>query len=343
MPTLRDEIRQQPETIRRTIDSVVPSLAALKPYTEELRNGRPVVVTGMGGSYAAGTLCHFGLMENRITAFMMETSELVHRKALLEQKPLTVIISQSGQSVEIVRLVDDLKRDPAHGAIIGVTNTPGSALATGSTQTLLTQAGEEKTVATKTYTCTVAGLVLLADALCGKSQAESIAHVQQAADAIEAALPAWETRAREIGQAIKDAQFVEFLGRGASRASALTGALVTKETAKIPTEGMVGGQFRHGPLEVLQAGIVVAIFMGSGAERALNEALATEIETRGAQVIRIGSAIDHPLGFDVPSLDDFVLPIAEIVPVQLLAAELAEQRGFVAGEFRHGTKVTTTE
>ena len=61
------------------------------------------------------------------------------------------------------------------------------------------------------------------------------------------------------------------------------------------------------------------------------------------QVIRIGSAIDHPLGFDVPSLDDFVLPIAEIVPVQLLAAELAEQRGFVAGEFRHGTKVTTTE
>ena len=73
----------------------------------------------------------------------------------------------------------------------------------------------------------------------------------RAADAIEAALPAWKERAREIAGQIAGAKFVTYLGRGESRASALTAALVTKETAKLPTEAMVGGQFRHGPVEAL--------------------------------------------------------------------------------------------
>src|SRR5262249_47237864 len=103
------------------------------------------------------------------------------------------------------------------------------------------------------------------------------------------------------------------------------------------------GQFRHGPIEVLGANIAVVIFMGAGAERRRNEKLAEDIEARGAQVIRIGTEIKGDLGFGLPLLDDFVLPIAEIVPVQLLAAELAAQRGFPVGEFRYGAKITTTE
>ena len=341
MPGIYDEIRSQPEVIRQTLQSITAALPALAPYAADLKSGRQVIITGMGGSFAAGTLAQFGLIENGVQAVTVESSELLyHAHHLIKSEPLVVMISQSGESREVVRLLEELDKRQAQCPIIGITNTPDSTLAQRSTHTLLIQAGEEKTVSTKTYTCTLTALVLLTAALTGWDTAPQ---VEQAAHAIETALPDWEMQAKHIAERIGKTTFIEFLGRGASRASALTAALVTKETAKLPTEGMVGGQFRHGPLEVLAPEITVAIFMGSGIERSLNETLAADIEARGAAVIRIGSALEHDLGFNIPPLDDFVMPIAEIVPVQLLAAELAAQRGFPVGEFRYGTKITTTE
>ncbi|MEO8393021.1 MAG: SIS domain-containing protein [Chloroflexota bacterium] len=342
MPGIRDEIRSQPEVIRNTIQSIRTALPALAPYAADLKNGRQVIITGMGGSFSAGTLAQFGLIDNGVQAMTVESSELLyHSQRLFDSKPLIVMISQSGESREVVRLLEELGKRQAKCPVIGITNTPGSTLAKRSTHTLIMQAGEEKTVSTKTYTCTLAALILLTDALSGSDNLQAL---EQTAQAIEAALPEWETQAHLIAERIAKTTFIEYLGRGASRASALTAALITKETAKLPTEGMVGGQFRHGPLEVLAPEITVSIFMGSGIERTLNNVLAADIEARGAQAIRIGSGLkQHELGFSVPALDDFVLPIAEIVPVQLLAAELAAQRGFPVGEFRYGTKITTTE
>jgi len=340
MPGIRDEIRSQPDVIRKTVQSITTALPAIVPYANDLDNGRQVILTGMGGSYSAGRLAEFGLIERGVQAITVESSELLyHAQHLFDRKPLIVAISQSGESREVVRLLDELDKRQADCPIIGITNTPGSSLATRSTHTLTMQAGEEKTVSTKTYTCTLAALVLLTGTLSGSDAGQ----IEAAAQAIETSLPGWEAQAQTIAARLSKTTFVEFLGRGASRASALTAALITKETAKLPTEGMVGGQFRHGPLEVLAPEITVAIFMGSGIERSLNEVLAADIEARGASVIRIGSGVQHELGFNVPALDDFLMPIAEIVPVQLLAIELAAQRGFPVGEFRYGTKVTTTE
>ncbi|MBI1259474.1 MAG: SIS domain-containing protein [Chloroflexi bacterium] len=341
MPGIYDEIRSQPDVIRKTVQSITAALPALAPFAPDLKEGRQVIITGMGGSFAAGTLAQFSLIENGMQAVTFESSELLyHSQHLFDRKPLIIMISQSGESREVVRLLEELDRREAKCPIIGITNTPGSTLAQRSTHTLMIQAGEEKTVSTKTYTCTLAALILLTAALTGSDASQQ---VEEAARTIEAALPGWEAQARQVAERIAKTAFIEYLGRGASRASALTAALITKETAKLPTEGMVGGQFRHGPLEVLAPEITVAIFMGSGIERTLNDGLAADIEARGAAVLRIGSTIEHDLGFDVPPLDDFVMPLAEIIPVQLLAAELAAQRGFPVGEFRYGTKVTTTE
>jgi len=340
MPGLRDEIREQPEALRRTIQSVTASLPAVRPYAADLKQGRQVIITGMGGSFSAGTLGQFGLMESGVQALSIESSELIYHQAVLEPKPLIVMISQSGRSVEIARLLGDLK---SRCPIIGITNGLENPLAAQSTHSLIIQAGEEKTVSSKTYTCTLAALVLLTSALTDRAEQDAIRSLEQAAQAIETALPEWEAHAKQIAERIRQTTFIEFLGRGVSRASALTGALITKETAKLPTEGMVSGQFRHGPIEVLDSNITVVILMGSGAERRLNETLADDIEARGAQVIRIGIDIKGDLGFNLPPLDDFVLPMAEIVPVQLLAAELAAQRGFPIGEFRYIAKITTTE
>jgi len=341
MPGIRDDIREQPQVIRNTIRSIKAGLPSIASYVPELKQGRQVIITGMGGSFSAGTLAQFGLIEGGVQAVTVESSELLyHWEHLFDAKPLIITISQSGESREIVRLLDELDKRQANCPVIGLTNTPNSTLAKRSTQTLVMQAGEEKTVSTKTYTCTLAALVMLTAALTGKDAAEA---VEQAAQAIETSLPEWEAKAKQIGERLSKTSFVEYLGRGASRASALTAALITKETAKLPTEGMVGGQFRHGPIEVVAPGVTVAIFMGFGTERSLNDLLAADIEERGAAVIRIGSEVQHELGFNVPALDDMVAPIAEIVPVQLLAVELAAQRGFPVGEFRYISKVTTQE
>ena len=344
MPGLRDEIRSQPETIRKTILSVRADLPALASYAADVKNGRQVLLTGMGGSFAAGTLCQFGLIERGVQAMTLESSELLyHFRPLFDTKPLIVMISQSGESREIVRLLDELDNRYAKCPVIGITNNRESSLARRSTHALVFQAGEEKTVSTKTYTCTLAALVLLTSALSGSGEQEAAQAVESAAQAIESSLSDWEAKAHQIAERIARTTFVEFLGRGASRASALTSALITKETAKLPAEGMVGGQFRHGPIEVIAPEITVTIFMGSATERSLNITLAADIAARGAQVIRIGSSVQHDLGLNIPPLNELVMPIAEIVPVQLLAAELAGLRGFPVGEFRYGSKVTTTE
>ncbi len=342
--SLRDEIREQPEVIRRTIQSVIANLATIQSQASNLKARHQIVITGMGGSFAAGTLCQLILSEGGINALTLESSELLyHYRPLLDSQPVIIMISQSGESGEIVRLIAELQKQSNDTPIIGITNAAGSTLATKSTYSLLIQAGAEKTVSSKTYTCTLAALVMLGSALIGGAEDSTIRSLEQAAGAIETALPEWEERAKTIAEHVHEIGFMEFLGRGVSRASALTGALITKETAKLPTEGMVGGQFRHGPIEVLAPNTAVTIFTGSGMERDLNEILAKDIENHNAPVIRIGSDVQHDLGFNLPPVDELVRPMVEIIPVQLLAAELAALRGFPVGEFRYGTKVTTTE
>ncbi|HVU09744.1 MAG TPA: SIS domain-containing protein [Phototrophicaceae bacterium] len=344
MPGIRDEIRSQPTVIRKTVEVVSAGLSKLTPYAAELKSGRPVIITGMGGSYSAGMLLQYGLIESGIPAFVIESSELLyHQQALLANKPLIVMISQSGESREIVRLLDELTTRRTDCTVVGLTNTPNSTLAQRSTHTLMMQAGDEKTVSTKTYTCTLAALILLNSVLTGSDHGVARQALEQAAQALETSLPTWETQAKQVAERIKATTFLECLGRGAAKASAFTAALITKETAKLPTEAMVGGGFRHGPIEVVTPEISVMIFMGSGTDRSLNDLLAADIEAREASVIRIGSAIDHELGFNLPALADFIMPLVEIVPAQLVAVELAALRGFTPGEFRYIAKVTTKE
>ncbi len=123
----------------------------------------------------------------------------------------------------------------------------------------------------------------------------------------------------------------------------MTAALITKETAKLPTEGMIGGQFRHGPIEVVSPGVVTVIFAGPSRTRELDLALAADLAGREGQVLVLGANVPGALGVDVPDVDEWTAPVAEIVPIQLLAAGLAKRRGVEPGTFRFIQKVTVTE
>ncbi len=343
MVGLFDEIYEQPDALHQTANRLAAQIISLQPYANQIKKGdiRRVVLTGMGGSFHALTPCLMMLIEQGISAVAIEASELVYYyRALLDAQTLLIVISQSGHSVEIVKLLDEVgKSTPT----IGITNNPDSPLGQRSTTPLIIQAGAELTVSSKTYTCTLAALHILAAALTGADTSTALNDLHRAADSMQQYLPGWDQQAKTLVQGIEGVQFVTFLGRGISRASAMTAALITKETAKLPTEGMVGGQFRHGPMEVLAPQVAIFIFASSETTRELDIKLAADVAARAGHIIVAGAKAAKAWHIPLPDLNAAVIPIVEIVPVQLFAARLAEQRGLPVGQFRYGQKITTIE
>ncbi|HVO42226.1 MAG TPA: SIS domain-containing protein [Aggregatilineales bacterium] len=338
------EVHEQPEAIHRAVDALPAELKAVAPLAEKLRRGEfsSVVFTGMGSSLSAAIPATILLAERGIPALALEASELLAAyRPLLGPKTLLVAASQSGESVETARLATELG---GQVPLIGITNTPGSTLAKASSVHLQMHAGPEQTVSTKTYTCALAVLHLLALTLVGQPIQAACDAIHRTADQLRDLFPKFGEQIPELGSQISPVRFIEYLGRGPSRASAITGALITKETVKMPTEGMAGGQFRHGPWEVLESGITVCLFSGLKSARNLDLALAADVVARGAQAIVIGPesapGVRHIM---LPDLDPVLAPILEIVPVQLLAAELAAAKGYQPGEFRYSGKITRVE
>ncbi len=341
------EIYEQPDALHRLLNSF--SVDALYPLAQKLQAEtlKRVVFTGMGSSYHASAPAVLILQEHGIEARAVEASELLYY-GKLDAQTLLIAISQSGRSVEVVKLIESLNQRDETIPIIGITNDPESTLALHSDTLLLLQAGVELTVSTKTYTNTLALLDLVARGLSGEPTQPALENLRTAADLIREALPGWAQQANEIAVRLADSRFVVFLGRGPSRASAMTAALITKESTKLPTEGMVGGQFRHGPLEVISPELATFIFAQPGRAAALNLTLARDLTQMPGHVCVIGGAEAVPgaMQIAVPkhaALNEWIAPILDIIPIQLIAARLAEQRGFDTNRFVRGSKVTTHE
>ncbi|MBK9125843.1 MAG: SIS domain-containing protein [Chloroflexi bacterium] len=338
------EIGEQPAVLRATCDALPAQMGGVRELSDQLRSGpiRRVILSGMGASFFATHPAQQMLIRLGLVAHCVEASDLLHyQQGLFDARTMLVLVSQSGHSVEIVKLLDLLaKRVP----ILGISNSDDSPLAQRSTVHVRIHAGAEATVSSKTYTCTLAALHAVARVLAGSTP--DIAALTAAADAIEAGLPVWNSAAGAMVEQMNDAQSILVLGRGASLASALTGALVVKESAKFPAEGMNAAQVRHGPIEMVDERIGAVLFAGSDPQRALTLALANDLRGYGARVALVDHepAPDGMLSVPLPAgLDPFVQPIAEIVPMQLFGAHLAAKRGFTPGVFRYSKKVTMAE
>jgi glucosamine--fructose-6-phosphate aminotransferase (isomerizing) len=122
------------------------------------------------------------------------------------------------------------------------------------------------------------------------------------------------------------------------------GALINKEAAKFPLEGMNAADFRHGPMELISPDFTAFILAGSPTTSALNHKLATDIFKHKGRVIWIDSTPDaHLPTITHPTTTDLVRPIVEILPLQFLTLALAERKNIQPGHFRVVSKVTTIE
>jgi glucosamine--fructose-6-phosphate aminotransferase (isomerizing) len=299
-----------------------------------------IVLTGMGSSFHALHPCTLQLVDHGFTAVMVESSELVHYKTrFFDQKTLVVAVSQSGQSAEIIRL---LEVNRGRSALVAVTNTSESPLAENAEAAIITAAGEEFSVSCKTYVTALQALQWLADLMCGCDLRQSRCRLQDAATAAASYLAHWETYVSSLAEMLQGVRHLFLVGRGSSLAAVGAGALIIKEADHIHAEGMSSAAFRHGPLEMLREDIFVLVFAGNKRTLQFNSRLLGDIREQRGRAQLVGDNRDVP-AFQLGASPDIVRPILEILPVQMITLALAVVAGRDPGVFELARKITTTE
>lgn len=310
------------------------------PELEKLAQGawQRIVLTGMGGSFHVLWPLQLQLLDHGFTALMAETSELVHSmRALLDSRTLLIVVSQSGRSAETIRLLE------SNGArIVGITNTPDSPLASRADVTVLTRAGAEFSVSSKTALASLLALEWVGAILCRKDLARTRDDLAQAAPAAARYLERWKDHVTALCAELQGVRHIFLAGRGASLAAAGVGGLIIKEAAHLHSEGLSSASFRHGPFEMLSREVFVLVFAGDPATAPLNRALVEDVRKAGGRAALV-CADGGPGVFRLPAVPVSVRPIIEMLPVQMISLALAALAGREAGKFERITKVTIAE
>ncbi len=340
-PQLLAEALQRHLTPDSAIDQTVHGILEMRP--------RRMILTGMGSSLFAAYPAYLQLINHGVAAIWVELSELLHyANSHIGSDTLLVVVSQSGETVEAVRLIQE--HQPA--ALLTITNTPGSSLAHAARWVIDTGAGSEGSVATKTYATALLALTILGARLTGTSPRELANALDPAiAAAAEVALTA-EAQIAALPDIWLKPGPLTLMGRGPALATALSGGLLLKETAKVPAEAMSSAQFRHGPIEMSGPGHR-AIICGAGQTIGFDRKLAAELVTNQSRVLWLGSedkdAVEMQPKTGLHAIDTILLPetaypgLYNYIPLQILARAQALAQGITPGAFRFIGKVTVEE
>lgn len=335
------DILSQPVALEQCLSELRhrPALTTVRARLNS-RHYRHIVLTGMGASYSAAIPLHYRLLRRGFATHLIETSELVHHLAeLIAPDSLIIAISQSGQSAEIIDLLD---LAAGRADLIAITNDATSPLAAHSHVFIPLSAGPEYTVSCKTYLNTLAALTALGDDLAGdEAQLPALADAPAALDAY---LANWEDHIAQIKAHMFSAEHLFLLGRGDSLAAAHTGGLIIKEAARFPAQAMSCAAYRHGPIEITTPATHAVIFAGPPSVRRFNQNLADDIRQFGGAAHLVDADTPDTNGpFDLPPAPLPAMPLLEILPAQMLSVALADRAGREAGVFRFAAKVTTTQ
>ena len=300
-----------------------------------------IILTGMGASLYVSYPAWLLLAQAGLPAWWVETGELLQSaRALITPRSLVWLVSQSGRGPEQLDLLDAMTLQPAR-LVLATTNDSASPLAQRASLVLPLYTAAEKGVATRSYVNTLALTQLAAQTIAGQDVAPGIGALHHTASALEDYLSGWEDIVASLGELLPNPDRLILVGWGASLAAALDGALVLKEAARASAEGMSTGQFRHGPLELADSHLTVLVFDGPEPAATADRQLAQTIAECGARALRVSVAVDATRpALAMPAAQGLGLPIAQIVPIQLLSLYLARLGGFEAAAFRHLGKIT---
>ncbi len=349
-----EEILQQPGALAN-VRKYFASPGAISAKTlKKLGVGRrpTVVFTGMGSSLHAAYPAQAYLTAMGYRALVWETAELVHHHLkILGPDTLLVVVSQSGETAEVVRLLEDL---PARVKMIAITNMEKSMLAQRADLMLPMMAGVQATVSTKTYTCAVAVLMYLAFAIVGEPHRTLSQALKTAVEAQESILERHSVLIPPVLQFFSRPPYVALLSRGADLASAQQGALMLKEVARLAAEPISAAHFRHGPIEIVNPAHCYIIFMRhgqplpKGRETAgLLLRLAEDIRSHHGRVLLVSDQpVENFTDLKLIQVDPIPLglgTLVDIVVIQLLAHDYAVEAGYEPGKFWIAKGVTRSE
>jgi glutamine---fructose-6-phosphate transaminase (isomerizing) len=307
---------------------------ALDQARNLLLSRRQIIVSGMGASHHAGLAFAQCLQAHGHYARCIEAGELLHGHAAIPADAVLVLVSRSGESVEVTRLLDKIG-DTAK--VIGVTNVTTSTLARRATVPLLMHAPADKIVAQQSYLATVAVLLALAGALVPALASE--AGFEWASQAVADTVAALPEATITQGRLWARARPLYIFGRREAFASAVEGQLLVHEVAQFPAVAMTGHAFRHGPFEVVDEEFNAVIITAAPPMHDLDLALARDIRERGGQAWLTGPGLDVPTAPVAPVF----APLVDVLALQMVAIRIAEARGLVPGTFRWSSLVTLRE
>jgi glucosamine--fructose-6-phosphate aminotransferase (isomerizing) len=367
------EIYEQPSALRRTMELYLPALSGsgLKPEVADLLAGwaipeGEILIAASGSSRHSGQYAEILLEDLCGLAVDVEyASEYSCRGGQAgkgARHPSVLVLSQSGETSDTLAALSEAHRRGQK--TLAITNVTDSTMACEADVSMPLAAGVEKAIpATKSFTCQLAVLFLVGlyearrlGRLKAPALMANITQLQSLPNRIDGQLDGWREQMAALAHKYASANSFLFLGRGIHYAIAREGALKLKEASYVHAEGYPSGELKHGP-NALVSDRVPLVAMAT-VDHALKPSvlryektlqLLQEMKTQGAKVIAVANAGDRQVAelvtdcIQVQPESEYLLPIAEVVPLQLFSYFMALERGVNVDQPRNLSKAVVEE
>jgi glucosamine--fructose-6-phosphate aminotransferase (isomerizing) len=333
-----------------------------------LADVKRIVIVACGTSYHAGLIGRYAIEEwARLPVEMDVASEYRYRNPVVGPGDLVIGISQSGETADTLAAMRLARERGA--TVLAITNVMGSQATRDADGVLFTRAGLEIGVAaTKTFVCQVAVLYLLGLRLAElrgtleparvaelvgeiKRLPRCIAEVTGPDDGLgdPPTTPTVLAQVQQIAEQHWEKEFFLYIGRHVGLPVALEGALKLKEISYIATDAYAAGEMKHGPIALLDESTPVVCVATDSPVLEKVASNMQEVRARGAHVIALTSEGNQRIlahadtAVTVPPIDWMLQPILAVIPLQLLAYEIARRRGLDVDQPRNLAKTVTVE
>ena len=355
------EIYEQPRAIADTIAGRLQGdegdiyLEDLNLSAKELKDIERIYIIACGTSWHAGLVGKFYIEKlARIPVEVDIASEFRYRDPIVNDKSLTILISQSGETADTLAALREAKGKG--GKVVCICNVVDSSIARASDGVIYTHAGPEIGVAsTKAFTTQLVALYLLSlklgrvrETLTAAACREQVEALLELPRKVEEAIEL-DTQIEKISHDYVNARDFLYLGRGNQYPIALEGALKLKEISYIHAEGYPAGEMKHGPIALIDENLPVVVLVPRNATYDKVVSNMEEVCARGGQVIAIASGDEEELRgkvdalIELPEITEDLMPIVTSIPMQLLAYHIAVLKGTDVDQPRNLAKSVTVE
>jgi len=334
------EISEQAEVIERAVQQ---NKEVIEHIVNEIKSAKGIYFVGCGTAYYAcleGSYLFSKVAKVHVNvAFASEFPNYTH---FLTPQSLVIAISQSGETADTLAAIRAAKSKGSK--VISIVNVMGSTIARESHQALLQQAGPEICVlSTKSYTSQLAILTLLAYAFIGKLD-EAKSELRELIRYIYyLTAKNVQEHIKKIADKLKNVHDIYIIGRGIQYPTALEAALKIKEVSYIHAEAFAGGELKHGVIALIEKGTPCIVLTSKETEAEVISN-AAELKARGALIIGIGPNDNELFDFFIKVREaEEANSIVQIIPIQILAYQLALLRGLNPDQPRNLAKSVTVK